>query len=125
MEVLRPRDAAGFLRLAGALLDRDEGRNQLPLGIAGTLLARPDAFEVVRFWAVLEGDEPVAAAVRTDAFNLVLGDPSSEASLGPLLEAVAADDPEVAGIVGSVQCVVAAAERLAGANGRVAAPTLE
>ena len=120
MEVLRPGDAVEFLRLAGALLERDEARNQLPLGIAGNLMARPDAFEVVRFWVVRDGDEPVAAAVRTEPFNLVLGDPSSEAALGPLLERVVADDPEVPGIVGNVPFVEPAAERLAGASGRTA-----
>jgi hypothetical protein len=120
MEVLRPEDAVAFLRLAGPLLERDEARNQLPLGIAGNLTARPDAFEVVRFWVVRDGDEPVAAAVRTEPFNLVLGDPSPEAALGPLLEAVLADDPEVPGIVGNVPFVETAAERLAGASGRTA-----
>jgi uncharacterized protein len=120
MEVVRPGDAVEFLRLAGALLERDEARNQLPLGIAGNLMERPDEFEVVRFWVVREGDEPVAAAVRTAPFNLVLGDPSSEAALGPLLDAVVADDPEVPGIVGNVPFVEPAAERLAGASGRSA-----
>lgn len=120
MEVLRPGDAAEYLRLAGALLERDEARNQLPLGIPGNLMARPDAFDVVRFWVVRDGDEPVAAAVRIDAFNLVLGDPSSETALGPLLEAVVADDPEVPGIVGNVPFVEPAAERLARATGRTA-----
>jgi len=120
MEVLRPGDAVEFLRLAGALLERDEARNQLPLGIAGNLMARPDAFEVVRFWVVRDGGEPVAAAVRTDSFNLVLGDPSSETALGPLLEAVVEDDPDVPGIVGNVPFVEPAAERLAGARGRSA-----
>jgi uncharacterized protein len=120
MEVLRPGDAAEFLRLAGALLERDEARNQLPLGIAGNLMERPDAFDVVRFWVVREGDEPVAAAVRTEPFNLVLGDPSSEAALDPLLEAVVADDPEVPGIVGNAPFVEPAAKRLAGASGRSA-----
>ena len=82
-----------FLRLAGPLLERDEARNQLPLGIAGTLTARPDAYDVVHFWVVRDGDEPVAAAVRTEPFNLVLGDPSSDAALGSLLEAVAGRRP--------------------------------
>jgi uncharacterized protein len=120
MEVLRPEDAVAFLRLAGPLLERDEARNQLPLGIAGNLTARPDAFEVVRFWVVRDGDEPVAAAVRTEPFNLVLGDPSSEVALGPLLEAIVEDDPEVPGVVGNVPFVEAAAQRLAGASGRTA-----
>jgi uncharacterized protein len=120
MEVLRPEDAVAFLRLAGPLLERDEARNQLPLGIAGNLTARPHAFEVVRFWVVRDGDEPVAAAVRTEPFNLVLGDPSSETALDPLLEAIVEDDPEVPGIVGNVPFVETAAERLAGASGRTA-----
>jgi GNAT superfamily N-acetyltransferase len=120
MEVLRPGDAGEFLRLAGALLERDEARNQLPLGIAGTLTAKPDAYDVVRFWVVRDGDEPVAAAVRTEPFNLVLGDPSSEAALDPLLEAILADDPEVPGMVGNVPFVEPAAERLARASGRTA-----
>jgi uncharacterized protein len=120
MEVLRPEDAVAFLRLAGPLLERDEARNQLPLGIAGTLMARPDAYDVVHYWVVREGNEPVAAAVRTAPFNLVLGDPSSEAALGPLLEAVLLDDPGVPGIVGNVPFVEPAAERLAAASGRSA-----
>ena len=120
MEVLRPDDALAFLRLAGPLLERDEARNQLPLGIAGTLMARPDAYDVVHYWVVREGNEPVAAAVRTEPFNLVLGDPLSEAALGSLLEAVVTDDPEVPGIVGNLPFVEPAAERLAAASGRSA-----
>src|SRR6185436_18527529 len=120
MEVLRPEDAQAFLRLAGPLLERDEARNQLPLGIAGTMTAHPDAYDVVHFWVVRDGDEPVAAAVRTEPFNLVLGDPSSDAALDLLLEAVLADDPEIPGIVGNVPFVDPAAERLARAYGRTA-----
>jgi uncharacterized protein len=120
MEVLRPDDAQAFLRLAGPLLERDEARNQLPLGIAGTLMARPDAYDVVHYWVVREGNEPVAAAVRTEPFNLVLGDPSSDAALGSLLEAVVTDDPAVPGIVGNLPFVEPAAERLAAASGRSA-----
>jgi predicted GNAT family acetyltransferase len=81
MEILRPGDAEAFLGLAGPLLERDEARNQLPLGIAGTLTTHPDAYEVVHFWVVRDAGEPIAAAVRTEPFNLVLGDPSSEAAL--------------------------------------------
>jgi len=75
---------------------------------------------VVRFWVVRDGERPVAAAVRTDPFNLLLADPSSEAALDPLLEAILADDPEVPGIVGNVPFVEPTAERLAGASGRTA-----
>src|SRR4030095_13915162 len=118
MEVLRPEDAVAFLRLAGALLERDEARNQLPLGIAGNLVARPDAFDLVRFWVGRDGGAPVAAPPRCEPFTLVLGDPTSEAALGPLLEAVLGDDPEVPGIVGNVPFVESAAERLPGGRCR-------
>jgi predicted GNAT family acetyltransferase len=120
MEVLRPGDAEAFLRLAGPLLERDEARNQLPLGIAGTLTTHPDAYDVVHFWVVRDAQEPVAAAVRTEPFNLVLGDPSSEAALDRLLEAVLVDDPAIPGIVGNVPFVQPAAERLVSASGRTA-----
>ncbi|HEV8057538.1 MAG TPA: GNAT family N-acetyltransferase [Actinomycetota bacterium] len=120
MEVLRPGDAEAFLRLAGPLLERDEARNQLPLGIAGTLTTHPDAYDVVHFWVVRDAKEPVAAAVRTEPFNLVLGDPSSEAALDRLLEAVLVDDPGIPGIVGNVPFVQPAAERLVAASGRTA-----
>ena len=120
MEVLRPGDAETFLRLAGPLLERDEARNQLPLGIAGTLTTHPDAYDVVHFWVVRDAHEPVAAAVRTEPFNLVLGDPSSEAALDRLLEAVLVDDPGIPGIVGNVPFVQPAAERLVAASGRTA-----
>ena len=124
MEVLRPGDAVEFLRLAGSLLERDEARNHLPLGIAGTLTARPDAFDVVHFWVVRDRDEPAAAAIRTEPFNLVLGDPSSNAALGPLLDAVLADDPEVPGILGNVPFAEVAAEHLAERSGRGVERTL-
>ena len=120
MEVLRPGDAETFLHLAGPLLERDEARNQLPLGIAGTLTTHPDAYDVVHFWVVRDAQEPVAAAVRTEPFNLVLGDPSSEAALDRLLEAVLVDDPGIPGIVGNVPFVQPAAERLVAASGRTA-----
>ncbi len=118
MEVLRPDDAPTFLRLAGPLLGRDEARNQLPLAIAGTLAEHPDTYDVVRYWVVREGGAPVAAALRTEPYNLVLGDPDSEAALEALLDAVAADDPASPGVVGNDPHVRRAAETLATATER-------
>lgn len=118
MEILRPDDAAGFLRLAGPLLERDEARNQIPLGIAGTLVQHPDAYDVVRYWVVRDRDEPVAAALRTEPFNLVLADPSSGAALDELLRAVVVDDPSLPGIVGNDPHVRTAASELSASTGR-------
>lgn len=124
MEVLRPDDAAGFLSLAGPLLQRDEARNQLPLGIAGTLARHPEAYDVVRYWVVRQANEPAAAALRTEPHNLVLADPSSSAALDGLLRAVVDDDPAVPGVVGNVPHVRTAASDLSAATGRGAELTL-
>lgn len=118
MDVLRPQDAPDFLRVAGPLLARDEARNQLPLGIAGTIVRDPNAYDVVRYWVVRDAERPVAAALRTEPFNLLLGDPASPAALGTLLEAVLRDDPDVPGVLGNEPWVRTAARELAGATGR-------
>lgn len=118
MEVIRPADASAFLELAGPLLGTDEARNQLPLGIAGTLVEHPDAYDVVRFWVVREDGVPVAAALRTEPFNLVLGDPVSETAMDALLGAVANDDPGNPGVVGNEPHVRRAAGTLAAAVDR-------
>ena len=124
MEVLRPDDAPSFLRLAGPLLERDEARNQLPLGIAATVEGAPHAYDVVRMWVVRDGERPVAAAIRTDAHNLVLGDPTSEEALQTLVASVLRDDPQVPGVVGNVPYATSAAEALAAGTGRTAEATL-
>jgi uncharacterized protein len=118
MEVLRPDDASSFLRLAGPLLERDEARNQLPLGIAGTLLEHPDAYDLVWFWVVVHQGEPVAAALRTEPYNLVLADPSSRPALDALLEAIVEDDAALPGVVGNLPHIGTAASILSTAARR-------
>ena len=58
-------------RAAGPLLERDEARNQLPLGIAGNLTEHPDAYDVVRYWVGVAARRPVSAALRVEPHNLV------------------------------------------------------
>lgn len=118
MEVLRPDDAPSFLRLAGPLLERDEARNQLPLGIAGTLSEHPDAYDLVRFWVVVHQGAPVAAALRTEPYNLVLADPSSRPALDALLEAIIEDDAALPGVVGNLPHIGTAASILSTAARR-------
>jgi uncharacterized protein len=124
MEIVRPDDPETFLRLAGPLLELDEARNQLPLGIAGTLAQHPEAYDVVRYWVVREAGEPVAAAIRPEPYNLVLGDPASETALVALIDAVMDDDPEVPGVVGNVPFVGTAAELFEARSARIAERTL-
>lgn len=124
MEVVRPRDARAFLALAGPLLERDEARNQLPLGIAGTIVGDPHAYDVVRYWVARDADRTVAAALRTEPYNLILGDPATQAGLDALLSAILVGDPQVPGIVGNEPYVRTAAGILAGATDRTAEITL-
>ena len=118
MEILRPDDAPSFLRLAGPLLERDEARNQLPLGIAGTLSKHPDAYDLVWFWVVVHQGAPVAAALRTEPYNLVLADPSSRPALDALLEAIIQDDAALPGVVGNLPHIGTAASILSTAARR-------
>src|SRR5215510_9146890 len=125
MEVVRPDDASAFLKLAGPLLEVDEARNQLPLAIAATLVDHPDAYDVCRFWVAMDADRPVAAALRTEPFNLVLADPDLGADLAPILSAVLEDDPAVPGIVGNAPHVDPAGAYLARESGRTPERTLD
>ena len=89
--------AAAFLDEAGPLLLEHEARNNLILGIAGTIVASPDRYREKRFWLVTDGGEPVAAALRTPPYNLVLARPRHDAALEALAAGIGEDLPGVAG----------------------------
>jgi predicted GNAT family acetyltransferase len=99
MTVVRPDHARAFLEAAGPLLLADEPRNNLILGIAGTLLEDPDRYGEKRFWVVTgAAGEPLAAAMRTPPYNLLLG----AGPAGPALEElVVGIDEELPGVVGA------------------------
>ncbi len=98
MEVRALDDAGAFLDQAGPLLLADEARHNLLFGIAGSLRTDPDRYAEKRFWVVSDGPEPVAAAMRTPPYNLILARPRE----GPALETLAAGiDGELPGVVGA------------------------
>ena len=90
-------DAAEFLSRAEPLLLADEARHNLLLGIAGTIRDQPGHYPEHRFWLVLDGNEPAAAALRTPPFNLVVAGPA--AALETLAEQL---DEELPGVVGAL-----------------------
>jgi uncharacterized protein len=92
-------DASEFLDAAGPLLLEDEPRNNLILGVAGTLVDDPDRYPAKRFW-VVTGDtgEPAAAAMQTPPYNLLLAPARTEAALEALVGSIEGDLP---GVVGS------------------------
>jgi predicted GNAT family acetyltransferase len=94
-------DASAFLALAGPLLLQDEARNNLILGITGTLVTRPEVYPEFHLWLVEESGTPVAAAIMTPPNNLIISDPASEEALAPLAEVVAGSDVRVPGTLGN------------------------
>jgi len=97
MQVVRPASPGEFLGRAEPLLLADEARHNLILGVAGTLRDHPDHYPEHRLWLVLDGEEVVAAAVRTPPHNVIV------AGAGEPLEALARGiDEELPGATGAV-----------------------
>jgi uncharacterized protein len=98
MTLLRPVDAQAFLDAASPLLLADEPRNNLILGIAGTLLEDPDRFGEKCFWVVIDSaGEPLATAMRTPPYNLLLAGGRAGAALSELVAGIDGDLPGVVG----------------------------
>jgi uncharacterized protein len=117
MEVARLEDAAAFLAEAEPLLLTDEARNNLIFGVAGTI--RDGLYDDFRLWLVRDGDRPVAAALRTPPYNLVLAQPESEAALTALADALAREQlPGVTGVVPEVDRFAESWAAAAGARAR-------
>jgi uncharacterized protein len=91
-------NAEEFLEQAGPLLLDDEARNNLVFGVAGLLRDNPGRYPGARFWVVFADGEPVAAAMRTPPFNLILPRPRDHGALTQLVDAI---DVELPGVVGA------------------------
>jgi len=99
MHVERLEDAATFLAEAEPLLLADEARHNLILGIAGTIRDLPDVYPLRSLWLVRKEDRPVAAAIRTPPYNLILARPESPLALEALAGGIAEELPGVNGCV--------------------------
>jgi predicted GNAT family acetyltransferase len=90
------KDASEFLDLAGPLLLKDEARNNLILGVTGTMVENPSRYPVKRFWVVTDDHgRPVAAAIRTPPYNLLLAPAASDSALVALVGAIEEELPGV------------------------------
>ena len=121
MEARRFTDPSEFLGAAESLLLADEARHNLILGLAGTLRDQPGYYPGFNLWLVERDAVPVAAALQTPPFNLVLAEPADDEALQSLADAIAADGVELPGVVGAVPEVdrfAALWERLRGVSRR-------
>ncbi|HKX74227.1 MAG TPA: GNAT family N-acetyltransferase [Acidimicrobiia bacterium] len=92
-------DAAEFLLRARPLLI-DEPRHNLIIGIAGTVVRRPDYYPEARFFLTPAWGAPQAGALITPPFNLVLADaaqPGAVARLADLIHGEGVGPPGVTG----------------------------
>ena len=99
MDVARLSGADEVLERAGAYLEGEEARHNLPLGILSTARAHPDVYPELRAWVALEGGRVVGAALRTPPHNLILARPTDERAVAALARRI---DDELPGVVGAV-----------------------
>lgn len=114
-------DAAEFQNRAAPLL-ADEARHNLMLGILGDLASSPEVYPDQRMFLVVDDRLPVAAALMTPPYNLVIADTESQAAVAALAAGIKADGIEVPGVLGNQPTVgrfVAAWERIAGGPARL------
>lgn len=101
METRSFDDPALFRRAADPLLLAHEARNNLILGVTGTLVTRPEVYPEFHLWLVEESGVPLAAAAVTPPHNLILADPQTEPALEPLADAVIQSRVDPPGILGN------------------------
>lgn len=96
-------DPGAFLGAAAPLLLEDEARNNLILGIAGTLDRHPSVYQEFRLWLVEDcGSQVLGAALQTPPYNLVLGRPRADDVLLTLADALSTQRVELPGVTGAV-----------------------
>lgn len=118
MEVQALGDPERFLREAGPLLLADEGRHNLLLGIADTLIRHPGLYEAHHLWLVRSAGtgEVVGAALRTPPHNLLVGRPASDRALEALAGGIDGSLPGVSGGASEARAFADAWRALTGAS---------
>jgi uncharacterized protein len=102
MKVRRVPDPSAFIAAAWPLLLEDEARNNLILGLAGTLRDRPGYYPDFMLWLVEDGGRVVGAALRTRPFNVVVARPAVDEAVPFLAGAVAEDELDLSGVIAAV-----------------------
>jgi predicted GNAT family acetyltransferase len=117
VDTRRFTDAREFFAAAKPLLAVSEARHNLIYGVGGTLVSDPAVYPDFRLWLVEADGRPVAAAIRTLPYNVIVADARDDAAVDALVAAVAAEDPDAPGAVGNVPTI----ERFTETWARVAA----
>jgi hypothetical protein len=101
VRVTEVESAGEFLERAGVLLAADEARHNLILGIAGVLRDRPQVYPEFHFWVVEDDGAPVAAALLTPPYNLILADAAAREAVPALAGALHGRGLALPGAIGN------------------------
>jgi predicted GNAT family acetyltransferase len=119
--VVRYGGLAEFRATVEAWLTEREAAHNLPLGILGALAEAPVTEEDPPYLAAARRSETiVAVVVRTPPWRLVLSEVDDPACLEILADRLAADDPDLPGVVGPVEHAGVLAQHLGRRLGRPA-----
>jgi uncharacterized protein len=102
LDIRRPGEPARFLEEAGPLLLADEARHNLILGIAGDLARDTRVYREHRLWIVADDATPVAVALQTPPFNLLVSHARVTGALDALADTLAADGTALPGVTASL-----------------------
>ena len=109
------QDPAAFAERAAPLLT-DEARHNLMLGIIGTLRRSPEVYEDFRLFLVTDAGAPVAAALMTAPYNLIVSD-SDPAGIDALIAGLKSDQVTIPGAIGNLPTIEYFAQRWPEATG--------
>jgi predicted GNAT family acetyltransferase len=112
----RVTGAAEFRERAGPLLEADELRHTVPLGVLSTLERDPGRYAEHHLWLVEDAGAVVACAMMTPPFHLLVAGRDG-AALDELVATVGRDGPDVPGVNGPVPEADEFAARWASATG--------
>jgi predicted GNAT family acetyltransferase len=122
VRVVEHPSAAALLARTNAMLEEREAENGLVLGL---LASPPATMTAAPTWVSIDGvDGPIAVAMRTPPFNLLLA-LAPEHAIEPLVDALAARDAELPGVTGPAQIARAFAERWSRVRGVTATVTMQ
>ena len=101
MWVGRLDDLAEYRRRVAPLLEEDEVRHTVMLGVLDTLAREPDRYPGHALWLAAEGEETLAAATRTPPFHVLVARPRSREPLVALAEEMHRQGADAPGVNGA------------------------
>ena len=123
MRGARVTGAAEFRERAGPFLMADELRHSIQLGVLSTIEHDPARYAGHHLWLVEDAGAPVACAMMTPPFHLLVAGDGGEA-LDELVATVRSDGVDVPGVSGFVPETDEFAARWAGATGATTRPVM-